>query len=231
MLTLDMDGAVAADQREPSASIANTRPFVAVDGIARLRAETTIAHRRIEAHPLSTRLMRPQVSVSDYSAFLRAQCAVSAAWASACPEALPDLLREEGEARLMRLREDLDSLGIACAPTTVFSFPEWPETSTQWWGALYVIEGARLGGLVIARHLRSSPATRDLDAFRFLDARPNRPWPRVLQEIGARLATPAEQRDALAGALRTFALFHLAFDLAGAPPRPVTPRAPIRLRR
>lgn len=181
--------------------------------ISRLRRDTADAHRAVEENLLARRIARPDATPTDLLAFLAAQLAVLEAWRSSCPAFIragsgidPDTIE-----RLDALNHDLRALGAEPASRCV-EFPRWPASSSRWWGALYVIEGSRLGGHVIARQLRSNPALSSLDCFRFLDARPTQSWPNLLRAIDARLNRTDDIDAAVTGALATFALYAEAFN-------------------
>lgn len=72
-------------------------------------------------------------------------------------------------------------------------------------GVLYVIEGSRLGGRVLARQVAAGLPRRYLDP---LDGRPS--WPALLAAIDAALPERPAQAAAVAAARATFALFAAA---------------------
>ncbi len=147
------------------------RPVGADPLSIRLRHGTRDLHDRIEANPRFGRLMSPGLSLAEYRGLLArlyghhgpAEAALAAA-AHRLPAALemPRRLR-----RTPLLAADLRALGlsaqaIAALPTCgPGAYPI--RTAEQAWGTLYVLEGATLGGQVIARHLAATlglgPAT------------------------------------------------------------------------
>ena len=116
-----------------------------------LKAATAGHHARVEAlMPTLDALATPQ----GYAAALRALHAFHAAWEPAVWRA-PGLdgagLDEVGRRKLPLLERDLRALGIApCAARP--PAPRVPDAAAAL-GALYVLEGATLGGRVIHRHV------------------------------------------------------------------------------
>lgn len=98
------------------------------------------------------------------------------------------------------LEHDLADLGEAMPATLPFATLDEPGS----WGALYVVEGSRLGGVMLARSVGPDLPARYLDAAHL----PGQ-W-RVIREAidtaGAN-ASPAWRQALLAGAAATFDLY------------------------
>jgi len=113
-----------------------------VSAVARLRAETAAAHEAVDAAYARYDLADPD----GYRAFLlahaRALPAVEMALAGA---ALPPW-RE----RTTALSADLAALGVAMPAPLSLDPPTDPAAA---WGMLYVIEGSRLGGMLLERQV------------------------------------------------------------------------------
>jgi heme oxygenase len=180
--------------------------------IADLRAATAEAHRTLESHPIAARLMSPQVQIIDLAAFLTAQFRALEAWSSGCPEPLRQTAGVDYGERVAALRRDLHELGLDPPSRRMANAPSWESSAPEWWGALYVVEGSRLGGRVIARHLRSMCCMASVDAFRFLESRTERPWPELLARIGEHVGDASSRTRGIEGASRMFSLFAEAFD-------------------
>lgn len=186
-----------------------------------LREATQDSHSALEASALSTRMMSSAVTLDNYRSFLVAQLAVFAPWCEAYPQTLRRGCRCDPVARLDALHLDLSELqyGVLDAPSLgTFDF-DWPDEAPEWWGALYVFEGSRLGGRVVARHLRQQLGACVDAALRFLDP-PNdatQPaWPSLSQSI-ERALPRSSRAAAIGGARRAFAHFDRAFARAWAP--------------
>jgi magnesium chelatase accessory protein len=125
--------------------------------LAALRAATAPTHAAVERLPIMARLTSPAVTAADYCRYLRAMArvygslepplyaAVGAGLSLARVDALG--LRP----KLPALHADLAALGLEPPAPEPGSAPAELNLAL---GGLYVLEGATLGGRVIARHLR-----------------------------------------------------------------------------
>jgi heme oxygenase len=122
----------------------------AVDELAAaLRAATRDDHRGIDHHPLLAPLARRALLRRDYARALRALYGPQAALEAWLADFLPAAILPP---RLPDLAADLAALGVTPWPLAV-PLPAWPAHPAVRLGVAYVIEGANLGGAVIARHL------------------------------------------------------------------------------
>lgn len=166
----------------------------------RLKEATAAAHGRVDdafaGYDLS--------DGTGYGPFLEAQAAslipLEAALTAAGADRLVEQWAEHRRAPL--LEADLAALGIALpAPLAPPPISDDAELA----GALYVLEGSRLGGAVLARRvLPDLPGT-------FLNAcqAPGR-WTRFAKSLDQLLDTPAKLEPAIATALAVFAMFEKA---------------------
>lgn len=159
---------------------------------ARLRAETRSDHDRVDAAFSRFDLTRRD----GYARFLVAQARVLPA-----VEALldPGGLMPGWRGRTAALRQDLRDLAIA-PPASIT--PLIPDGHAARWGALYVLEGSRLGGAVLARRVPDGlPA-----AFLGAAHRPGA-WRDLLARLDALELSGPELVQAVAGAKAVFAAF------------------------
>lgn len=139
----------------------------------------------------------------DYGAFLMAQAAAllpleAALTIAGADEVVTDWPQRQ---RASRILADLADLGLSIPPALpVPDFASTPEIL----GALYVIEGSRLGGAMLARQV-----PRDLPC-RFLSDNDSSRWRSLIALIELELLSPATQAAALSAARATFALFEAA---------------------
>ncbi len=135
---------------------------------ARLRQGTRDLHDRIEANPRMTRLMAADLSRLEYRGLLARlhghHAPAEAALAAAAPLLPPALDLPRRLRRGALLAQDLRALGLS--GTALAALPRCTAagriaSAEAAWGTLYVLEGATLGGQVIARRLA---ATLGLDA-------------------------------------------------------------------
>jgi heme oxygenase len=171
--------------------------------VSRLRAATASLHDAVDAafggHDLN--------AIQDYTRFLIAHALAlpAAERRFAATAALPPW-RE----RTTALTEDLADLGHAMPAAMAFALPDRPGAA---WGALYVTEGSRLGGIMLARSVNA-----DLPA-RYLKAKhESGEWRALLAAIDAEgeVRGDAWIDAAIEGAEACFALYrHAARTVAG----------------
>lgn len=164
--------------------------------VQRLRSESGPAHDRVDAAYGAFRLDQRD----DYAAFLAAHARALPA-AEAALHAHPDLPPWRERARL--LAADLADLGRAMPAPLPFTLAD----DAAAWGALYVTEGSRLGGTVLARAVAEGWPQRYLGA-RHLPGE----WRTLLAAIETRagLESAAWRDAALRGAMACFALYERA---------------------
>jgi len=164
-----------------------------------LRSETRGDHDRVDA-------LFSQLDLSDpahYRRFLAAQAGPHLAVEDALDRADVGKLVEDWPVRRrsVLLQSDLDDLGMVAADEVP---PSLPDPSSQL-GALYVLEGSRLGGAVLRRRLPTS------FPMRFLGAEaPKGSWPRLLEILEEHLYGPERIGLAVEAAKAVFARFEAA---------------------
>lgn len=175
-----------------------TKPAAEQDAIgmvARLRAQTRSDHARVDAAFSQFDLTCSQ----GYAGFLTAQARVL--------PALETLLRPaetipgwQGRAAL--LLQDLRALNLPAPQTQT---PQLPPGGAAWWGALYVMEGSRLGGAVLARRVPDHFPKAFLTA-----THPPGAWRELLTRIDHLALDRNEQSASIAAAKSVFSAFERA---------------------
>ncbi len=160
--------------------------------VARLRVATTADHDAVDAGFGRYDL----TDATDYRAFLIAHAkALPAveAWLRRIP-GLP-VFRDRGDL----LAADLAALGEPMPePLTFDAVPR----AAAGWGAMYVVEGSRLGGIMLSRSVPDAMPSAYLGA-RHLPGE----WRELLAAIDAQPADEAWVADAIAGAKAAFDLY------------------------
>ena len=163
---------------------------------ARLRAETRLSHDALDAAAARLDLSRR----ADCAAFLTMMAAATPPVEAAIARAAPRLA--EARRRTPALMADLATLGLPAPPPVPVALPAGEAAAL---GALYVLEGARLGGLALSRALDASedPAVRA--ATRFMRD-PDGPalWKGYLAHLAAQTPETTDGDAAVAGALAAF---------------------------
>ena len=179
--------------------------------LQRLKSETAKAHDRIEE---AFDLEAVTRSISAYRNLLGRLYGFHAVWEPLAEVALADPEFFRQRRKVAFLKTDLRDLGMGsdgiarlplCDPTVTMRTP------AEAWGSMYVVEGATLGGAIIARHVeRRLGLSRHNGCLYFrcygADVRP------MWISFGARLLArcgPADQDAVVAAARRTFEMLHI----------------------
>ncbi len=170
---------------------------------SRLRTATAPLHQQVDLAYSRFRLEQP----SGYRAFLQAHAqALGPLEATLQAAGVERLLSDWPQRRRWpALRADLADLGEALPlPRPLPGGVDGQLPSAPWcWGALYVIEGSRLGGRILARRVASGQPDAPL---RYLDAEAAPSWPVFLARLDQQAATLA-WAPMLAGAQAAFSQF------------------------
>lgn len=177
-----------------------------------LRAATAAHHHRVDAAFASARLG----VAAGYGAFLRAQAAAHLPVEAALAAGGVGAIVTDWSARRRGglLRDDLAALGLDVPPAAGAIVLD---TDAALLGALYVIEGSRLGGTLLKRSVAPGlPAT-------FLGGGGSGAWRSLLTLLDDRLTTDPDRAAAIRAAGAVFDLFaigarlHLAAPDGGIP--------------
>lgn len=180
-----------------------------------LRRATVFVHERVEAN---LGLADPDITVDRYRdlliAFYRVHAALEPRLDALFSEFEDPLLDWPGRRKLARLVDDLGQLGVAAESVPALPAGVFPAVNdlTFGFGALYVTEGATLGGQLIARNLRTRD---DLAAastyFTPYGDQAGRRWRDLRQVMRTWAGTDQDRADAVvASAVATFLAFEAA---------------------
>ncbi|WP_296696437.1 biliverdin-producing heme oxygenase [Thiocapsa sp. UBA6158] len=196
-----------------------TRPATSARLAIHLRHATAKTHQAVERLPLMARLTSPSVTREDYLDYLHALAEVYAALEGSLLDVLDEEIRNDLGVRpkLPAILDDLAEQGQPHIPRTSTQLA--PAGSGAALGGLYVLEGATLGGRVIAKHLRRclGPALGSAGFLDFHGEHSSAAWKRfagILDSLSAHgRIDPAE---VVSGAHTTFALVHRMLEDADA---------------
>jgi heme oxygenase len=169
-----------------------------------LRAGSAHLHQEVEAALAVERLADPRL----YARFLSCMGAVGAEVERATRDHLDPNVLAGLRDDLARIRADVAAMGDlgGRAPRV----PELPVVdAAEALGALYVLEGARIGGRIVAKRVRAAGPSCRIGA-RYLDGdgtATGRRWRRFLQRLEAGLPDAERRARALRSTRRTFRLF------------------------
>lgn len=180
-----------------------------------LREQTRETHAALERQPLMCRLMSPAVTWEDYAQFLGR---LYAAYLPFCVHidatvdrfALADMSPQEIPGFL---HQDIQELGMAApAPLPAAQLPQLG-SDLEALGAWYVLEGAALGGAVVAKHLRRHLGEAvPLGYLAGRNIQSPRRWRRFNTHFSAVLSTPDLLPGICTGANTCYALTATAID-------------------
>lgn len=178
---------------------------------ALLRASTAGLHSVVDAR------FAPMLGSGEagYRSFLLASAAAvfpleQALLAADVGAILPDWAQR---ARTAALRADLADLGVVDVPVAP---PPLLAGEARQLGALYVLEGSRLGAKLLLPELLARGSPRVRTATRYLrHGEGGRLWPSFLAHLESSEATRRCPDDAIAGARAAFALFVTGHPRAG----------------
>ena len=182
--------------------------------VPRLREETAVAHRQLEA---LLDLGSPQLSIERYIRILQGFLAIFAPWEEAltrhCPEQFAPIWR--GRQRSHLLQADLATLGAEADPTLAELIPSPPDfqDAGTWLGAMYVLEGSRLGGQHISRHLEASFGWSGGAGYSFFRGKKDEVASHWRALLGLLEENSNQSNQIVYGAHRTFIDFYRGFGL------------------
>lgn len=124
--------------------------------LAQLREDTASDHQRLEQ---TLNLVSPDLTPARYIRILQAFVPFFEPWEEAldlwCPQEFGPLWQNRQRCHL--LRADLAILGAGTDPRLDLVVPpDELRNPGEWLGSLYVLEGSRLGGQFISRHLEQN---------------------------------------------------------------------------
>lgn len=165
-----------------------------------LRCGTRAAHDRVDALFGRFDLARRE----DYADFLTAHAAALLPLEAALDRSGLDRIIDDWpqRRRACLLRADLDELGVAIPETEAAALGEEPASLL---GALYVLEGSRMGGRLLARSVGKGLPVRYLAAEQALA-----PWRHLLEMLERALPDAASRDAAARSAAAAFDVFERA---------------------
>lgn len=193
-----------------------------------LRRATAETHHAVERLPLMARLTSPTVTRDDYLDYLHALAEVYAALEGSLLAALDEEIRNDlgVKPKLPAILDDLVEQGQLHVPRA--SAQVAAAGSGAALGGLYVLEGATLGGRVIAKHLRRclGPALGSAGFLDFHGEQSSMAWKRFASILDS---LPAHGRmdpgEVVSGACTTFSVVHRMLAGAGDQIAPVEARS------
>ena len=169
-------------------------------------ARTVLRARTIDLHLRAEEVLGTETCATlfGYAAMLQSNLAVTETVHRATEPLLPPHMREGLAVDALRLREDL--VGLDARPYGDEAHLQLDEPAGAM-GALYVLEGARLGGKLLARRVEAEFGLTAEHGATYLNgdgADTGRRWRQFLAALEERLASPDDLARAVAAARATF---------------------------
>ena len=161
-----------------------------------LRSSTATEHERVDA-AFGNYLLADR---AHYIAFLKAQAEAFLPVEAAIDDAQPERMLPDWPSRRRAplLKRDLAALDVTLEPLAEFPVPTSPEALL---GAIYVLEGSRLGGKFLERQIADGLPRE------FMSAHDSASWRELVGIIDERLQSTEQIEAAIASARSVFALF------------------------
>ncbi len=181
---------------------------------ARLREATGAAHARLHLHPGFAAAASGRIAARDYRDLLARLYGFHRGFEAdfdRAPAEMAEAVALPARRRSAALAEDLRALGFGddIEALPLWSAPLALETEPQWLGALYVSEGATLGGAAISRALAEAGfGSAQRHFFEGYGERRSTMWRNFL----ARLETHAHIPEAAAAAEQAAQATFVAFE-------------------
>jgi heme oxygenase len=134
----------------------------------KLKSATTAHHDELESLMFVHEIMNKTLTIEQYKTLLATNYVVHAAIEAKLHESLDqgvkDKLDIENRDKLTALEQDLEEMNMHKEDLDAVNFNFMPEdqSNASSLGAMYVLEGATLGGNVIQKKLRANPAFENL---------------------------------------------------------------------
>ncbi|KAA6456014.1 biliverdin-producing heme oxygenase [Acidobacteria bacterium AB60] len=175
--------------------------------LAELRRETRHDHDEVEG---ALPLMDAGLNLEFYRAVLWRLLGLVEAWEQSArlglPERLDGMVAERS--RMGLLRRDLEDLGVVGKDVPQPRLPAF-ENLAEMLGAMYVMEGSRLGGQLIARHVEAVLGLHEGAGSRFFRGFGEETGARWKEFLGVLATEVAEEEtlSAIRGAKKMFGAF------------------------
>lgn len=178
-----------------------------MDILTQLKTETRTRHEQTEQLLYAQQLMAGLLSRDEYVHLLTIHYQFHRALETTVTKQAASLEGYDFAAsrKTPWLAADLRSMGVPLPDLTTNFFADW--SATQLLGALYVAEGSMLGGQVIAKALRRTPALADVESrfFGGYGAQTGPRWKAFCTYLTHRAA--GQQHEVVAAADRAFGYF------------------------
>ncbi|RZK39428.1 MAG: hypothetical protein EOO90_18755 [Pedobacter sp.] len=177
----------------------------------KLKAETAQAHNDLEQAMFVNDIMKKTLTQDQYQDLLAANYLTHLFYERAIFKALSPQIADQldltSRDKIAALEEDIEQAGLqqSSLQTLISESIEPIQDSAFALGAMYVLEGATLGGSVIVKQLKLNPNFKETQTFGYYGCYGDKLIPNWQQFLSVLNALPEDQhKQALAGALFMF---------------------------
>lgn len=188
--------------------------------LLRLKTGTDLHHRQLEAQALLQNLMLPTVTQKQYCTYLNLMHQVLNSYERTIlpllTEWLPWLIVRPSSILIKQDLEDLHPNGLQKLPS--FNIDASKISLPDAWGFAYVIEGSKLGGKMIEKHIKKTLDIQDNLGTRYLNGSglsTSTQWKEFLQQLNLYAACNVCEDEVIRGAILLFTSIHQYFEING----------------
>ncbi|MES2766671.1 MAG: biliverdin-producing heme oxygenase [Bacteroidota bacterium] len=174
-----------------------------------LKTQTRPHHDSIEQYSLSDKIMDGTLTLDEYKTLLFKNYIFHASIENSLEKFLKDLPDFGSRKKTGSLLKDLAELNYMGNSFKKFSPPAF-KNKAEALGAMYVMEGATLGGAMIYKQLLKNEEIARVSSFNYYRGygeKTSEKWKSFLQILSDEVKTEDEAHDTLSGAIQTFQAF------------------------
>jgi len=174
-----------------------------------LKTETRPHHDSIEKYSFSDNIMDGTLTLDEYKDLIAKNYVFHAEMESALESFLKELPEFASRKKTGLLLQDVRELGLEKDSFKKFSPPVF-KNYYEALGAMYVMEGATLGGAMIYKQLLKNDEIAQANSFNYYrgyGAETGIRWKSFLKILSDEIKTDLQKRDTVSGAIKTFQAF------------------------
>ncbi|WP_240462891.1 biliverdin-producing heme oxygenase [Mesonia aquimarina] len=176
----------------------------------KLREATKQLHEEIEQDNLAEHIISHKISLADYKLLLLQNYIAYHVTETEIAKQLSSFAPSKAK----RLEKDLAQLHISRELVKDFKNVFSCQTEAEAWGALYVVEGSALGGMLIAKNLSECKNLSEIEVHHFFDGNHKNiaGWKDFCKALKKKDFSEKETKEAIEKAKETFVFFGEVFN-------------------
>lgn len=180
-----------------------------------LKQATATAHANLEQLPISSSIMKPDVTMAEYSRYLQVMYQVINEVEKRFFHVVSSVFSDMNlRAKSDLIKEDLKKIGGIPEAKSSLIFDSADKSTAFIVGIIYVVEGSTLGGRYMLKNINSVIDFGGQNATTFLDGYGNTTgsmWKKFANELSEFEAVTKSSSDIIAGAQHAFEAIHNHF--------------------